>query len=333
MHSVWSLLYGTGRSEFAELDNPTFVSGDLLLQEAVENLDLGIVGLFAGKPGKNYPARRYSQFIIKKFRIPMARRTDVSKTQLGYKLVVSVGGGQDGTVEMVLCEFSTLNTPLQSADLFPSGTRSQSLSAPSAIVYDVLQSHVFSVSDEDSFEASASVPDKRRIYVNPRAGHVKLDVSVEFEFDIENSDHPFYGFANVEISSVARDANPDGFIANVEVYETVISTTTNGREDIKQERLADSMSVHFAPSFLVVGNDYFADRDAGYAAMGKEFDRISEKYTRVKADAGPLDPVARVSRRALVEQAVSSFGGTLMHESPHVMQAIISRYQVPTPHL
>ena len=189
------------------------------------------------------------------------------------------------------------------------------------------------MSDEDSFEASASVPDKRRIYVNPRAGHVKLDVSVEFEFDIENSDHPFYGFANVEISSVARDANPDGFIANVEVYETVISTTTNGREDIKQERLADSMSVHFAPSFLVVGNDYFADRDAGYAAMGKEFDRISEKYTRVKADAGPLDPVARVSRRALVEQAVSSFGGTLMHESPHVMQAIISRYQVPTPHL
>ena len=69
----------------------------------MEHLDLGIVGLFAGKPGKNYPARRYSQFIIKKFRIPMARRTDVSRTQLGYKLVVSVGGGQDGTVEMVLC--------------------------------------------------------------------------------------------------------------------------------------------------------------------------------------------------------------------------------------
>jgi hypothetical protein len=91
------------------------------------------------------------------------------------------------------------------------------------------------------------------------------------------------------------------------------------------------MNVHFSTNFLVVGNDYFADRDAGYAAMDKQFARVSEQYVRAKTDAGPIDPIAQVSRQALVEQAVSAFGETQMRESAQAMQTIIDRYEIRTP--
>jgi hypothetical protein len=48
MHNLFSLIAGTGRSEFVDLENPTFASGDLRIHNALENLDLGIVGSLLG---------------------------------------------------------------------------------------------------------------------------------------------------------------------------------------------------------------------------------------------------------------------------------------------
>src|SRR5207244_2513489 len=100
------------RSEFVDLKEAVFFSDGPRLVEPVENLGLGVIGAFAGKPDKIYPAHRYHQHIVKKFRIPMARRTDASKIQLGYRMVVSVGG-HSGTANIVLCEYSRLNAPEQ----------------------------------------------------------------------------------------------------------------------------------------------------------------------------------------------------------------------------
>lgn len=340
MHSVWSLIVGPLQSEFVELTDATFASGALTQQALPEHLSLGIIGDFAGKPGKTYVAHRYFQDVVKKFRIPMARRADVSQIQLGYKLVVSVGGGAAGTAEIVLCDYSAPNAPGQELPLFPTGTRSQTLLAPSAVVYDVVQSSVFSIDDEDTFEKTGSVPGKRglysvpgkrRIYLEPRPGSVRLQIDVTFNFDVQNTDHPFIGYADVEIASLDATVHPHGFIATVEVFETVVAAVDNGSRDVVQSQLADWMTLHFPSSFLVVEKDYFADRDEGYAAMDRILGSINERYVRAKADLGPIDPIERVSRQALVEQALAEIADATVRERPEQMRVVLNRLQPRAP--
>ena len=320
--SVFSLMNLTG-SEFVDLTDATFFSDQLRLMNPVENLDLGIIGYFAGKGGKQYPAHRYRQHIVKKFRIPMARRTDVSRMQLGYRMVVGVDGGE---ANIVLCDFSKLNSPLQTVDFFPSGTRVATITAPDAVVYDVIQSEIFSIAEEDAFEVSGLVAGKRRIYVNPRAGAVNLQIKVTFDFNINDNDHPFFGFANVEVSSGGVDANADGFIASIDVYETLPPEVgTNGPP---REQDADHMRLHFGTSFLVAPGDYFTDRDAGYAEADRVFH--DQKYAK-SATVGAIDPIATISRQAQVETAVSAFAETQLREHPRQMEAILGRLQVREP--
>jgi hypothetical protein len=342
MHAVWSLIVGPIQSEFVDLTDATFASGALTQQALPEHLSLGIIGDFASKPGKKYMAHRYFQDVVKKFRIPMARRTDLSQIQLGYKLVVSVGGA-DGTAAIVLCEYSAPNAPRQDLPLFPTGTRSETLLAPSAVVYDVVQSSVFSIDDEDIFEKTGSVPGgkwrpysvpspgKQRLYLEPRPGSVRLQIDVTFEFNVQNPDHPFIGYADVEIASLDATAHPYGFIATVQVFETVVAAVDNGSRDVVQSQPADSMTLHFPSSFLVVEKDYFADRDEGYAAMDRILGSINERYVRAKAALGPIAPIERVSRQALVEQTLAEIADATVRERPEQMRVVLNRLQPRAP--
>jgi len=343
-HSVWALIVGPNGSEFVDLSDATFSAGTLESPAARVPLSLGVVGVFAGQPGKIYPAARYYQDVTKRFSTPLARRTDVSQIQLGYKLVVSVGGGDSGTAEVVLCDFSTPVPPSEQLPIFPSAPISVTLDAPAATVYDVVQTGVLSDHDEDVYEQTGTLPPRtpiqvflgvggprQRHFLEPRPGAVSLRIDVAFAFDPRDLDQPFVGRADIAITSLNAREHPYGFIVGVEVYETVVAAVDNGRRDVRQTELADTMALHFVPSFLVPAADYFADRAAGYAAMDATLGPVSEKYAKARMDLGPIDPVAQVSWQARLDSVTVRLAEEQMRAEPELMSKMIDRLQVRTP--
>ena len=88
--------------------------------------------------------------------------------------------------------------------------------------------------------------------------------------------------------------------------------------------------MRFAPSFLTVGGDYFADRDAGFGAMDRSCRKINDHYVRA-VTVGPSDPIEKVARQAAIEKAVNSFVLQQLNESPEATLAVIAQYQIPEP--
>jgi hypothetical protein len=277
-------------------------------------LSLGVIGQFAGKSGKQYSAQRVYMETTKSFRIPMARRMDASQIQLGYRLVISAGGAE-ARVNEVLCDYSVRSTPSdgdQTLPLFPSGTRTLSLRSDEATVYDVIQNEVFSSSDEDSFEkygevmgpelgrfgstvtAGYSSPGKQRLYLERRRGKVALQLDIEFELDLTHPDQSFVGHANVSITNLEPEMNPDGVILHVQVYETGVSSV----DDEVVERLADSMTVHIVPSFLLVDSEYFGDRSQGWQVLEGIVNTLDREYSLSRVP-GPIDPMWKFRRLAV----------------------------------
>ena len=332
-HSLWNLIAGVGGSEFVDPSDALFSWNDLRSKAESEDLSLGVVGSFAGNPDHEYPAQRYYQEIAKNFNFHMARRSDVTRTQLGYKLVISLGGA-DGTQEIVLTEFSSAASPFQpeaQLPFFPTDPISVDFIASAATVYDVVQSKILTASEEDIFEKTGRLPDtyeesvvskkghrrvavqpQYRTFVNPRPGRVHLKVDVTFEFDLQAPGHPFLGTAYVGVVCQDAEANPYGFIAQVEIFETVIV----GEPGEPVTQLAATMTLHFAPSFLVVGHDYFQDRQKGFKAMDDIFGKTNKNYAISKVPAGPIDPIAQVARQAAVEHSIAAFATHQMREAP-----------------
>jgi hypothetical protein len=335
-HSLWNLIAGVGGSEFVDPSDALFSSSYLRSKAESEDLSLGVVGVFAGNPDHKYPAQRYYQDIAKSFHFQMARRSDVTRTQLGYKLVISLGGA-DGTQEIVLTEFSSSASPFQpEAELpfFPTDPISVNFTASAATVYDVVQSKILTASEEDIFEKTGMLPDtheqsvvaKRghrpvivqpqyRTFLNPRPGRVHLKVDVTFKFDLQAPGHPFLGTAYVGVVCQDAEANPYGFIAQVEIFETVIV----GEPGVPATQLAATMALHFAPSFLLVGHDYFQDREKGFKAMDDIFGKTNKDYAISKAPEGPIDPIdpiAQVARQAAVEHSIAAFATHQLREAP-----------------
>src|SRR5262249_20366989 len=93
---VFSLIGPPSPSEFVTIPEVKFSREDITgtrsgpqsvtWAPADEQVDLGVIGQFAGKPNKKYKAKRGFQDCLKRFRVTMARRMDVSKIQLGYRL-------------------------------------------------------------------------------------------------------------------------------------------------------------------------------------------------------------------------------------------------------
>lgn len=292
-------------------------------------------------PDKKYPATRYHQQVTKTFSTPLARRTDVSRIQLGYRLVIDVGGGPSGRLDIVLCPYSSPGHPDEDLPLFPTAPVHLTLHAPAAMVYDVVQSTVFTAADEDSWEATGAVPARRagtvleesrpreRVFGEPRPAPVTLEVSVAFAFDPHDPAHPFMGRADITVTTAASGAEPYGIIARVEMYETLVAALDNGTRDVVQEQLADTMTVHLVPSFLVAPRAWFDDRAAGLAEMDDVLGRVSEKYARAKAAMGPLGRLDEVSGRARLEQVATQVAVEHLHADPVTFRPMLARLEVP----
>jgi hypothetical protein len=336
INRAWELWYHLGSlinppasgSEFVDITDAEFGSGDLKPTDQPEHVELGIIGHFAGKAGKQYRADRFHWYTVKKFRIPMARRMDVSGIQLGYRVEIDLGNPE--AVSTTLCEYSpqTSTTLENKLPLFPTGEPAWTMKSPNATVYDVLQSAKFSIAEEEMFERDGRVPGKRRLLLNSRTGPAEVSVEVSYEFDVNNPAHSFIGYANVEIGAPDRWPNSHGFICSVRVFETRMDYV-NGA-DVVQEVLADSVRLHFCPSFLVVEPDYFTDRDIGVAAMNKMFHEVSDRFAKSLALQNPRDPIERIGRIAVDDEVAKAAYAELAREEPQFAQSLLRRYAAPS---
>ena len=193
-------------SEVVELPNARF---DLLgppwtaAQPVV--VDLGRLKKYASDPNKTYAATRNYQEIEKTFRFRMAKRTDVSLIQLGYRLTI-------GKKSIPLIDFSRSPVLGQGATAFPSGTIEFDYEDEER-VYDVYQQRPLSAAEEDEFEANGTVTGTPRLFVNERIGQVSFSGSVAFEHD--PNDQGFTGEAVVTIRTVDPEHFPDAAILHV----------------------------------------------------------------------------------------------------------------------
>ena len=156
-----------------------------------EEIELGEIGVKAGKPGKKYLATRFFDPNVRTFRIPMVRRMDGSGIQLGYRLEVSVGSDVPNSASLVLAEFDAIASPTEQPGLplFPSAALSLPITTDHATLYDVIQSAHFTQEDEEMFERGEVNFARQRLFVNRRTGRVALRCNVTFAIDFNNPEH------------------------------------------------------------------------------------------------------------------------------------------------
>ena len=349
-HSIGQLIMGS--DGLVQLTDPVFSGTAYRYAAGSESLTLGILGSYAGKPGKTYPAQRVFMESTKSFRIPMARRQDVSQIQPGYRLVISVGD-EDAQVDQKLCEYSTRSTPNQNDQplpIFPKDPIARELRTDKATVYTVVQNGLFSASEEDSWEKHGAVvvekpkgttskkggllmgvealdflqPGKQRLYLDGHTGLAALRIEIEFELDLSNPEHSFVGYAKVSVTNLEPETYKDGLILHVLVYETVVSPVTNS----PQEQLADSMTLHIVPSFLLVDQEYFSDRETGLKTLGGIVDKLDRKYS-ISADPGLADPMWKVRQAAEVATASVATYERFAEREPEAAQRTLARHAPP----
>jgi hypothetical protein len=221
-----------GSDGITVLSDPAFRGDAYRYANAGESLELGILGSYAGSPGKKYPAQRVFVESTKTFRIPMARRQDVSQIQPGYRLEIAVGGA-NAQVSQVLCDYSARSSPQAPPQpLFPSTVPPIELRTDQATVYTVVQNGLFTAGDEDSWEKHGEVvvarpkksqkngllqgvelierllPGKKRILLEPRQGKAALTVKIEFSLDLSNPEQSFVGHATVSVTNPGTGDSP-----------------------------------------------------------------------------------------------------------------------------
>jgi hypothetical protein len=293
----------------------------------MEKVGLGTLGKHANDPTKKYDADRYTQTTEKTFRFAMALRTDVSHIQLGYRIAL-------GTHNIPLIEYSVA-PGLGTLPRFPTQPISAEIRSEDWPVYDVHQSSVFSTEDEDVFEGCEpekwkspfhvyQVISSERIFLNERKGKVALKVDVKFDADLNSPAQPFVGYATVTIRNLEPSKYRDGIILPVKVFETRVIDKHGSTEEF----LADHMTVHIVPSFLVVGGQYFEDRQEAGARMARFIDEIDQKYPEFQRPPrpGPIDPEWKARLRPAEEllqlQAIEQFA----REQPAAAGELLHRF-------
>jgi hypothetical protein len=228
-----------------------------------EIVDLGRLKKYASNPDKTYQAERNYQETEKTFRFRMAKRTELSLIQLGYRLMV-------GNKTIPLVDFSRAPYLSEGATAFPSGTIAFDYQ-DQAFVYDVHQERGLSAAEEDEFEATGSIGNTPRLFLNRRVDQVSLAGSVTFEQD--PNDEGFTGEAIVKIRNVDPVQFPNATILLVQVLETHV-----GQDGVEVEELADNMTIHIVPSYLTLGADYFKDYQKALAASLRVIEGLQDKY-------------------------------------------------------
>jgi hypothetical protein len=229
-----------------------------------ETVDLGRLQRYASDPTKTYSAVRHFQEIEKTFRFRIARRTDVSLTQLGYSLRIA------GQV-IPLVAFSRAPYAGQGIVAFPADPIPFAFEA-SVHVYDVFQQRVISEAEEDAFERDGEISGVRRLFLNERTGSISLAGQITFEHD------PYDQGYTGEVVVTIHNVNPVLFRDAAILAVSVLETHADSDPSQLTEDLADEMTVHMVPSFLLVGSEFFHDYDEAQIAMAKVIEGIDDKF-------------------------------------------------------
>lgn len=324
-------------SEFVQLPNARFrlvktgihFDGSpvfAIRQAGVESIDLGRLSRFAQDPEKKHEGTRYFQETLKTFRFRMARRARRTRIQLGYRLRIG-----DTDIPLALFSIGDDGTTPFSAETIAVEVRE------SAFVYDVRQSHVFSFAEEDLFEAGEPLRVTRwstgwrgRLFLDERLGKVALAVEVRFEHDPTGRDYACE--AIVTIRNLDPERFPDATILPVQVFETHIA----GDDDQPKEYLADSMTVHVVPSFLVMKPDYFGAYWAAWAVALKTNARLQLDDPFSRSGLQELlprrpfpDPAWAVRRRVAETAAVIDAIDVIRVRRPEAVAEVIQELRSP----
>lgn len=308
------------RSDFVKLPDATYklVPGSLVIFGGVEDITLGGVKVFAVEPNKIYVAKRYHRDTEKSFRFRMARRTDVEKIQLGYRLRIS---GRD----IELCPFSTPAAGDIVQNYFPDQTIEIDLEF-STSVFDCCQSRSTSANDENIFEETGKIPNGSRLFRNERKGLAKIAVSVVFQPFAEGMQGGFIGEAIVTIRNLLPFDFKDAFILDVEVMETHM-----GPNDEPREVIADSMTIHMVPSYLMLSHDYFDDLQAAEGRADSIVKDINKRFSLRELVPGPADPdpVWATARPGRVAEKAVRFLETAVERHPRNVNQVLESYEIP----
>ena len=307
-------------SDFVRLKNASFhrVSGPQ--PAGIETIDLGRFKIFAADPAKTYQASRFQQVTEKTFRVRMARRGEISQVQLGYQLRL-------GGVDIELCPFSTAPLAGQPArPVFPSAPIQKTFTL-AVRVYDSCQTRHLSAAEEDSFERDGRVAGVERMFLNERDGQARVRVSVTFAPTVSGSMGSYAGEAVVTIRALDPEDFPDAFILGVTVLETHVGTDLQ-----PSEVFADAMTIHMAPSVLILGMPFFVDLQDARLRMARTIKGINDRFSL--SDIGvprrpEPDPAWRVGRVAQdVEHAVRLVSAAQERHGEAVVQEL-ERFRPP----
>nr|WP_315597283.1 hypothetical protein [uncultured Cupriavidus sp.] len=310
-------LVSPGATEVGPIAPPEFFSGDLVQVGDAEELSLGTLGYFAGKPNVKYPATRLRQYMEKVIRIPMARRMDQSGIQLGYMLRIT---GINDVADVELVPFDPQKNPNKPLPAFPTNILDFPIEG-GARVYDCVEQadKYLSPLDEEQFDQTGSIPDKARLFMNPRAGQIKLNMHVTFEYDENDADMPLVGHAVVTIKNLDAETFRDSAIVTLNVIERYVR-----QPGVTGTRPAGSVDVHIMPTVLRTTEDYFKDYQAGQIGMARSIGDIAKRYVFVETDLKP-QPGPPVERWAIRDDVLIKAATRLQQEHPREFARITKR--------
>jgi hypothetical protein len=266
-------------SEFVDLAPATFLR--LLPPEAGEDgvrpVVTGLDGFWS--PRKDYQGPRIHQGGVKRFGFDAARRADRSGIQLGYRLRLG-----DRVLDLV--PFSTAGAP---GGAFPTETLRVEIRGE-MVVHDCAQAAILSTAQEDAFERDGQVPGVPRAFLNPRLAPVALDVEIGFAFDPAAPGPNPAGRISVAIRNPAPREFPHAILLRVEVLETRIlhDDPTDPMIARRAEVVADAMTVHLVPSFILLEAAFFEDLQAARQARLRHIPGLLDGFSLEEMMAGGI---------------------------------------------
>jgi hypothetical protein len=167
-----------------------------------------------------------------------------------------------------------------------------------------------------------------RLFLDERLGEVALAVEVRFEHD-PTGQH-YTGDAFVTIRNLEPERFPDGVILPVQVFETHMD---GGDPPQPQEYLADSMTVHLVPSFLVMEPAYFAAYWDAVEFVGKTIKEVDDRFGMQELVPGPPrpdpDPAWAVRRQVLETIAMVDVIDAMRNIQPEGVAEAIQQFRPP----
>ena len=256
--------------------------------EPVE-LDLGEIGAKAGKAGKKYTAFRQYDDSVWRFRVPIPRRMDASRIQLGYRLQIVIGSPTVPPANLTLATHNVIASPYldMGEAIFPTSPDPVRVSAADARIYDVVQSAEFTADDEAKYANGDSRLDKQRLLLNPRRGAVSIEITPSLSIDLDAPGSSFIGHADVEVRNLA-ESTTEGFVVSVSLIERAQLAYRSYTGDVAQDDdiMAGRVDLLFTPAYLIAPADYFSDREIGLSVVDETITEIPGLVDQIPTDWG-----------------------------------------------